>query len=57
MLQRLVQVLEVAHVAAAQLPDEPVCVALSFQDEAVEEESAPRTILGIQTSSDLGTST
>ena len=56
-LQRLVQVLEVAHVAAAQLPDEPVCVALSFQDEAVEEEVARRSTIGIQTSSDLGTST
>ena len=56
-LQRLVQVVEVAHVAAAQLPDERVRVALSFQDEAVEDEVAPQTILGIQTSSDLGTST
>ena len=56
-LQRLVQVSEVAHVAAAKLSDEPVCVALSFQDEAVEEEVARRSTIGIQTSSDLGTST
>ena len=48
---------EVAHVAAAQLSDEPVNVALSFQDEVVEEEVARQTTIDIQTSSDLGSST
>ena len=57
MLQRQVQVSEVAHVAAAKLSDEPVRVALSFQDEVVEEEVTRQTTIDIQTSSDLGTST